>query len=235
MKILILTMFIAGFFGGTVNYLHLYSKKSKGWTNYFKFIFSGIAASFLVPLFLQMISSDLVEGAREGKEKELLVFIGFCLVAAIFSRRFIETIGEKILQELKDTKATAESAKEIAETSKEEVELLTSKSTEVDNELELEAETVSTSTTTTTTRSPNEDFKMLEQTKHEVQKILTALKNPSYTFRTLKGISEESEIAEDKVLKTLEAFKNLGLAKEISRRGNILYALTDKGNRIKIS
>jgi len=41
----------------------------------------GIGASFLVPLFLNMISSDLMRQMDQDAGK-LLVFVGFCLIAA---------------------------------------------------------------------------------------------------------------------------------------------------------
>ncbi len=68
----------------------------------------GIGASLLVPAFLKMISSNL---ATSADPNDYLIFAGFCLVAAIFSRRFITTIGEKILEAAKQAQRSASASK----------------------------------------------------------------------------------------------------------------------------
>lgn len=77
---------VAGIFGGVVNYFTIYDKKESGsnrkcWAA----ILAGVAASCLVPLFLSMISSDLIVNSRKD-DKYYLVFAGLCLIAGIFSR-----------------------------------------------------------------------------------------------------------------------------------------------------
>lgn len=55
----------------------------------------------MVPLFLGMISSDLIANSRTD-DKNFLIFAGLCLVAAIFSGRFIDSIGERILKKVEE-------------------------------------------------------------------------------------------------------------------------------------
>lgn len=100
-------MFASGWFGGYLNYLHNFDTLEKDNTDKpskSKYILLGIGSSFLVPAFLKMISSNLVSSKDQY---DYLVFAGFCLIAAIFSRRFVTTIGEKILEAAKKAEKSA--------------------------------------------------------------------------------------------------------------------------------
>jgi hypothetical protein len=107
--ILIAIILASGSLGGLVNY-YLARLESPPQLSLKESLIVGIAASFLVPLFLQMGSSKLLE---EGAIKPLALFVlaGFCLIAAISSKAFIRTISEKLLREIKDAKAQAAEAR----------------------------------------------------------------------------------------------------------------------------
>ncbi len=96
----------AGFFGGLINYSNTPKDKDmpflKG--NFFKSISVGIAAATLMPVFLQMISSNLV-AQFDGSDKNKFILFGFSLIAAISSRSFIDNISRKILSQLRETNA----------------------------------------------------------------------------------------------------------------------------------
>jgi len=62
-------------------------------------------------LFLATISSNLLENC-EKDSKNYFEPAGLCLIAAIFSRRFIDTIGKKILKEAAETKEEVKDAKQ---------------------------------------------------------------------------------------------------------------------------
>jgi hypothetical protein len=108
--ILILIMLICGLFGGYLNYVNNFdttepdendkAKRSK-------YILLGIGASLIMPLMLNTIQSNLINFEESFKPGNYLIFAGFCLIAAIFSRRFITTIGEKILESAKKAERTA--------------------------------------------------------------------------------------------------------------------------------
>jgi hypothetical protein len=111
-------MLFAGFLGGTVNYYLTYTKKEDGGSRkYWTCVIIGLAASLLVPLFLKTISSNLINCTNSGCPQALdyLVFLGICLIAAIFSRRFIDSVAAKILKEAKEATEKAEQAQENVE------------------------------------------------------------------------------------------------------------------------
>jgi len=91
-------MIILGVFGGVINYFrkNLPQKDNK---ELYKSLFIGTAASILVPLFLRMISSDLLE---EPNILDYLVFAGLCLIASIFSTNFIDSIGKKLMDKVEN-------------------------------------------------------------------------------------------------------------------------------------
>ena len=100
--------------------------------NRLRSIVVGVAAALLVPLFLNMISSNLIELIKGGDHMKLLVLLGFCLVAAISSTAFIRTLSDRILTEARQARRDAAEAKGDAAEVKEAVQPLMVKETEQD-------------------------------------------------------------------------------------------------------
>lgn len=119
--ILVIIIIIMGAFGGFLNHLHNFDTNANEQKNKYvkyKYIFLGIGAAALVPAFLKMISSDLIKKSNDFDNNCFLIFGGFCLIAAIFSRRFITTIGEKILEAAKNAEITSNENKKQIENTK---------------------------------------------------------------------------------------------------------------------
>lgn len=99
------TIIIFGSFGGVINYLLNYKSggksKSKAEKHLIKSIVLGIGAAFLVPLFLNLLSSDIMDIKESGHE-ELMVFAGVCLIAAISSSKFISALSGILLKKAED-------------------------------------------------------------------------------------------------------------------------------------
>jgi len=111
----ILIMLVAGIFGGVINYYLDQESKEENkrvvTANYRRSVIISLGAALLVPLFLKMISSDLADLSKIDPAT-IMVFFGFCLVAAISSRKFIATLSEKVLQEVKEAKQKARETEE---------------------------------------------------------------------------------------------------------------------------
>jgi len=99
---LLAIMMLAGAFGGLINYF-LEKRDSPDKSSLLRSLVIGIGASFLVPLFLNMISSDLMRQMDQDAGK-LLVFVGFCLIAAVTSSRFIRSLSDRVLKEAIEAK-----------------------------------------------------------------------------------------------------------------------------------
>lgn len=93
--LLFLIMVCAGILGGIASY-YLNESDDKSMV---KSITLGIVAAFIVPVFLSMISSELIENSKRHV-KDLFTFAGFCVLGAVFSRNFLENVYSKVLQQV---------------------------------------------------------------------------------------------------------------------------------------
>lgn len=122
LMILIAIMLLSGAFGGYLNYLHNFDtedpeKRDAG--TQAKYIFLGVGAAFLIPLFLKMLESELL--SQDTDNLNYLIFGGFCLIAAIFSRRFISSIGDRVLEAAKNAEKAALESRQKSETTQREL------------------------------------------------------------------------------------------------------------------
>ena len=75
-------------------------KKSGGGTliGIFIGLILGVVAALTVPLFLNMLSSNLLEGTRV-KAMDLFVFAGICLIYVLFTRRLFESVSRRLISQ----------------------------------------------------------------------------------------------------------------------------------------
>ena len=102
---LLVILLVGGSFGGIISYCLEGDPRSPfDWPAFAKYLALGVGASFMVPLFLNTISSTLVRDALTSSFPDsgikLLVISGFCLVAAISSKRFITSITDRLIREV---------------------------------------------------------------------------------------------------------------------------------------
>jgi len=112
-------MLLSGALGGLVNGF-LSEAPETARLAWWKHVVIGITAAFMVPLFLAMISADLIDKIRgtagqPGNPVLLLNLAGFCLVAAVSSRAFIGSLTERVMREVRDARAQADAANATAE------------------------------------------------------------------------------------------------------------------------
>jgi len=87
----------SGILGGLVNFLLSENHKPLVWKALLGYCLLGIVAALTVPLFLNMISSDLLGNAPK-KPVNLLIFNGICLLFSVFSCRLKENVYNKRFQ-----------------------------------------------------------------------------------------------------------------------------------------
>jgi DNA-binding MarR family transcriptional regulator/uncharacterized membrane protein YeaQ/YmgE (transglycosylase-associated protein family) len=93
--ILLTIIILAGIIGGIASYFLSESDDKSP----IKSIVIGVVASFIVPVFLNMISSNLLVEAQLKIDK-IFIFTGFCVLAAVFSRNFLENVYSKVMQQV---------------------------------------------------------------------------------------------------------------------------------------
>lgn len=197
--LVICVMLAAGVLGGLVNYF-LQRKDDPGGSSFWKSTTLGIAASLLVPLFLNMISSTLLDSIRNGTTgvvdlSKILVFTGFCLVAAISSTAFIKTLSDRVLQEAREAKKVAHQADKKASEAQSVIQPLVEKETE--------EEPATASTTVLSTALP--------RTNESETKLLEKLANGRWVLRTRTGLAKETGISKPEVDRMMDDLKKRDL------------------------
>jgi len=99
MLVILGIMVVAGVLGGTANYFLADRRGDAGRHDWLKYPVFGVVAALTVPLFLNMLSSTLLEGART-KPIDLYVFSGFCLIYVVASRRFFENMVQRLMAQI---------------------------------------------------------------------------------------------------------------------------------------
>lgn len=220
--IIVVIILVVGSFAGFTNYLNFYFKDLiKNKYEIFKYIISGIGAAILVPLLLNMLSSDLVKSDENYNVLNYFVFAGFCYIAGYFSDRFISSIGDKILTDLEKTKEKVKDLENTTKVNEETINFIVSAETEVE-ELELPTKSV---------------FEKLNVRKafevdafHNQQNKIIDSFSGKFKFRTLKGISKYTNEDEVVTKTKLEDLEHRGIIKKLNRvDGEDLYALTKFG------
>lgn len=103
MLLILAIMLAAGILGGAANYFLADRQGEPGRRDWLKYPVLGIVAALTVPLFLNMISSTLLEGART-KPVDFFAFGGFCLIYVVASRRLMENVAQRLLGQLDQVK-----------------------------------------------------------------------------------------------------------------------------------
>ena len=201
-----LIMLVAGIAGGTINFALSRGAQSTvqdwAWA-----VAIGIGASFLMPLFLSTLSSNLLTNLLGDtvNPSDAFVFAGFCLLGAIASRAMIQTLTDKVLREARAAR------REVSELESAVAPIL-------DKETEQDDEPVPS----TQARAPlNEDQ----------QAVLNALHQDRFSLRSISGISRDSKRAPNQVTSTLGSLSGMGLATEVEGKKGKRWALTPSGRQ----
>jgi hypothetical protein len=220
---LVAVMLLAGCLGGVINYFFALKNDPEN-SHFVRSITVGVGSSFLVPLFLNMISSNLIDSivgtnAAPKDLSKILVFAGLCLVAAISSTAFIRTLSDRILSEAKAARKDAKQAKLVAEQAKDDVgevqatiDPIVEKGTEPEPSLGKGA-----------TSAEVNSLSEIEKT------ILEAFARSKYTHRTLRGLSLDTGIEMDKIEPLLSSLASTALVGRLETKNGPRWFITQTG------
>jgi DNA-binding MarR family transcriptional regulator len=99
MLLILAVMVVMGVLGGVANYYLADRPSDSGRRDWIKYPVFGVVAALTVPMFLNMISSTLLEGART-KPIDYYVFAGFCLLYVVASRRLFENVLQRLMGQI---------------------------------------------------------------------------------------------------------------------------------------
>jgi hypothetical protein len=249
--LVMLIMLGAGILGGYIN--HLQTGKAEPDNTPWKCLVIGIGASALVPLFLNMISSNLFDevlsNAPSRKLSTFFVFAGLCLVAAIASTRFIGTLLDKLfaqVQKLQDKTESLEAKTEQIGKKTDRVEVKTDQAeqkaafaveaavSEPDEVATAEriqrvlsnVTSVGASSSIASANDPADRAHDIDEQKREV---LRALANSRWSLRTFGGIAKEIDATPGQVRDALVELQSYGLAQITDRPSGPKACLTARG------
>lgn len=123
---------LSGAMGGFARYQWDKTEENANLKFPFSFMIMGVAAAFLVPLFLNTISSTLIQDTRNDPSK-LFILIGFCIAAAIYAKQFIGSVAKKALEESEKALAESKKAKVLATEAKQSAKFAESNARSADN------------------------------------------------------------------------------------------------------
>jgi tetratricopeptide (TPR) repeat protein len=113
---------LSGMAGGFARYHWDKTEENTKMESWYSFVTMGIAAAFLVPLFLNMISSNLINDTKTDPSK-FFILIGFCIAASMYAKQFIGSVSKKAFEDsqkaLEESKKAREESKKALEESKE--------------------------------------------------------------------------------------------------------------------
>ena len=205
--IVVILMLLGGLLGGTTSYMRQNmgngQKDARTWLQQASI---SISAAFLVPLFLAIAKSNLLDNVIKSSPSDAFVFFSFCLLAGLTSDRFIQSISDRVLQQARE-------AQKMAENAEEQTKILLEQVTEPEDGDDV--------------KSLTEDIKINEKEK----KVLKALEHPIYKLRSIGGIVNDTGLSRNDVEQILEKLKSEGLVREVpkTQRPGIRWAITSKG------
>jgi hypothetical protein len=211
--ILATVMLLAGIFGGLVNY-YLYGEKDPDAASLPRFLVVGVGASFLVPVILDMVNSELVLESQ-GDPSRLLIFTGFCLISALLSRFFIDNLSDRILSEAQVAKSRSEEVQQNLRT--------------IQNEL---LPLIDTETEQDMSNADPQVIEMNDELDVTSAQVLKILSSGRFIFRSLAGVCREANAEESTILKTLHVLTIRSLAGKVSGKNGVRWHITEKGRRV---
>lgn len=201
MLVILLIMIITGLLGGVANYFLSDRAADHGRRDWAKYPILGVIAALTVPLFLNMISSNLLEAART-RPVDFFVFAGFCLIYVVASRRVFENVANKLLMQMEQIR------REMGQIKQKQNELPPA----VREEIAPPAEP-----------APLKPEAVKESLSYNDIEILRALAEESYVYGNLVGLTDKTGLARDLVSSRLTVLKSLGIIETRINDKNILH------------
>jgi len=238
---LIVIMIFSGAAGGLTNFLLNQVPPAPDGSDAAKklsasgYIFVGVVAAFIVPLFLTLVQSSLVKEIMKATDQdphyaEQFVFAGFCLVAAVSSRTFLQTVSSRVLNAVKEAKAEAQAAK--AETARLKQELGNTRDLAIASEETAEnAMQPAVSAEATLAQPSAAEREAARALSLDERTILMVFRKVPLKLRTISGIARDSGFEAPRVEAIVAGVVTDGLLGEFPSKitGNRLFRLTGKG------
>lgn len=189
----LLAILIAGIIGGLINKFRDKDPASKYW----KSIIKGIGAAIIVPLFLELVKSGIVSKESESWYN-YFIFGGLCIIFAIFSDSFFESISKKLMNQVETLNNRVNEIQESTE------------------ENDIPEENILRTLRTNLTTENDDDIK----------KVTNSIINSKFSFRTISGIAKETNLDNQRIIEILGLLKTNGIAEsKKNKKGNEIWKI----------
>jgi|GEM_PF-3338182 len=213
-EIVILIIIGAGLLGGFTNFYLSYDMQNNPKEHriaFLKALLLSLCASVTVPLFLQIISNNLLDetvldegGRKVHPVKNYFILAGFCVIASFYSKRFLDNLYDRI-DKVEEKAKEAEKKVDELETMGQEQDVPD------DNELALRL----------SSRTTNSDY-----TPEQFAAVRNAIVSSKYTYRTVAGIVKDAHLTIKEVTDILNIMKSDGYAiSKKNKKGNDIWRI----------
>lgn len=199
MLLILAIMILAGALGGLANAFMVDRHVEPSRREWFKYTILGIVAALTVPLFLNMISSTLLEGART-KPVDFFAFAGFCLIYVVASRRVVDNVAQRLGGQLEQVKREVGQLKQ-----------------------QKQAEPAVMPVREEPAPLPEVKLEPREVLSYNDVEILRALAEESFVYGNLAAICERTGLARDFVSQRLTVMKTMGVIETRINDKNVLH------------
>ncbi len=215
MLIILLIMILAGVLGGIANYFLSDRHGDPERREWGKYPILGVIAALTVPLFLNMLSSNLLEAART-RPVDFFVFAGFCLIYVVASRRIFENVANRLLGQMDQMKR----------------EMNQIRNARQDSPVTGHDEPAAASDMPLPPLAARPEAVRESLTYNDVE-IMRALSEESYVYGNLTGLSDKTGLARDLVSTRLGTLKGLGLIEtRINDKSVLHWYVSPKGKQM---
>lgn len=203
-------MVLTGVLGGIANYFLSDRQGELSSRDGLKYAVLGVISALTVPLFLNMLSSNLLEAART-RPVDFFVFAGFCLIYVVASRRLFENAANKLFAQLDQVK------REVSQLKQHQGEAQAAAAREEPAAVEALAKV--------------EPAK--ESLSYNDVEILRAIAEENYVYGNLVGLTDKTGLGRDVVSSRLTVLKNLGIIEtRISDKNVLHWYVSPKGKQM---
>lgn len=219
--LILLVMVAAGALAGVANYFLSERAASRDLRDMLRYGILGVVAALTVPLFLNMISSNLIEASRT-RPVDLFVFGGFCVLYVVASRRLFENVALRLLGQVEQMK------RQVADI-KPELERLDRIERRQE---EAAAEAAAREQAEAAERQAAKDAEKDALSYNDIE-ILRAIAEEATIYGNLAGLTEKTGLARDLVGGRLVALKACGILEtRINERNVLHWYVSPKGKQL---
>lgn len=217
----LLVMVMAGVLGGLAN--HYLAERQGGlsgrqdWRRYLVF---GVVTALTTPLLLNMLSSNLLEGART-RPGELYVFAAFCIIYVVAARKVFENPGAFYQQQMEQMREQL--LRELEQVRREQEQL----------RQRLDAVPLNSNLSEAVVEKPEARNESREAVTYNDVEILKAIADESYVYGNLAALTEKTTLGRELISQRLSVLKNVGLIDTRINDKNVLHwVISSRGRSV---